>query len=481
MGDAARQLQSASGIEAVELRRADAGRLREVLDANAWNRLRRAGEESARLLDGRCLWQINSTSIGGGVAELLSWFLPVVASAGIDVRWLVLSAPTGFFELTKRLHHLLHETPRRLTRADRRAYELYLSEPAAQVRELVQPGDVVVVHDPQPAGLIPALADRGAAVIWRCHVGTDSAGDSVHKARDFLRPYVERASAMVFSRQAFIWDALPAGRTHVVQPAIDPRAAKNQPLDDECVNAILITIGLRAGTTRAVPSFERGDGSVAWVATPADMLQEAPVPESAPIVSQISRWDPLKDPAGVLEGFAGHVPAELGAHLVLAGPAVNAVSDDPEGAHVLADVRRRWHALPAVVRERVHVAALAMDDPEENAAVVNALQRASTVVVQKSLHEGFGLTVAEALFKSRPVLASRAGGIQDQIVDQVSGLLLNNPADGSEFGRRLTDLLRRPDLRVRLGKAAHQRVVDAFLPDRLAAGWVEVIGQALGL
>ncbi len=479
MGDAARQLQSASGIEVVPLRRDDAARLRDVLDAEAWDRLRRAGEESARLLDGRRLWQVNSTSTGGGVAELLTWFLPMVAAAGIDVRWLVLAAPTGFFELTKRLHHLLHDSARPLRRADRRAYERYLSEPAAQLCELVQPGDVVVVHDPQPAGMIPALADRGAAVIWRCHVGTDSAGVSVRNARDFLRPYVEHASAIVFSRRAFIWDGLPAGRTHVIQPAIDPRAAKNQPLDDEVVNAILVTIGLRAGTAVAVPSFQRGDGSLARVSTPAEMLQVSPVPESAPIVTQVSRWDPLKDPVGVMEGFANHVPEELGAHLVLAGPAVSAVTDDPEGVEVLAEVRRCWHALPDGVRNRVHVAALAMDNSDENAAVVNALQRASTVVIQKSLHEGFGLTVAEALFKGRPVVASRAGGIQDQIVDEVSGLLLNDPADGVEFGRKLTELLRTPDLRARLGEAAHHRVVEAFLPDRLAAQWVEVIGQAI--
>jgi trehalose synthase len=479
VGDAARQLQSASGIEAVALRRHDATRLRDVLDGTAWDRLCRAGEESARLLAGRRMWHINSTSTGGGVAELLSWFLPLAAAAGIDVRWLVLTAPTGFFELTKRVHHLLHNSPRRLTREDCRVYERYLSEPAAQVRELVRPGDMVVIHDPQPAGLIPAVAQTGAAVVWRCHVGSDSDGASVRKGREFLRQYVEQASALVFSRKAFVWDGLPADRTHVVQPAIDPRGPKNQPLDEDRVNAILLAVGLRDGVAGTVPTFERGDGSVGRVSAPATVLQTAPVPEFAPIVAQISRWDPLKDPVGVMEGFAEHVDEALGAHLVLAGPAVDAVTDDPESAHVLEDVRRRWHSLPAGVRERVHVAELPMDDSEENAAVVNALQRASTVVVQKSLHEGFGLTVAEALFKGRPVLASRAGGIQDQIVDRVSGILLEDPANRSEFGRQLTDLLRRPDLRVRLGKAAHHRVVEEYFPDRLAAAWVGVIGQAL--
>ena len=171
-------------------------------------------------------------------------------------------------------------------------------------------------------------------------------------------------------------------------------------------------------------------------------------------------------PFGVLRGFAEHVAASTDAHLVLAGPATDSVADDPEGAGVFAGVREAWHGLPEDVARRVHLASLPMDDLDENAAIVNALQRHADVVVQKSLAEGFGLTVAEAMWKDRAVVASRIGGIQDQIVDGVSGKLIADPSDLSEFGCALVTLLRDPALARRMGAAAHERVRDHFLGPR---------------
>jgi len=198
------------------------------------------------------------------------------------------------------------------------------------------------------------------------------------------------------------------------------------------------------------------------------MIQDHPLPSSTPIVLQVSRWDPLKDPLGVLQGFTRHVPDGLGAHLVLAGPAAESVSDDPESEQVLQQVRRAWAALPRAARDRVHLACLPMDDLEENGAVVNALQRRADVIVQKSLAEGFGLTVAEAMWKARPVVASRVGGIQDQIAHGKSGLLLDDPSDLVSFGKAIETLLEDREGARQLGEEAHRRVGEDYLaPHRL--------------
>jgi len=203
-------------------------------------------------------------------------------------------------------------------------------------------------------------------------------------------------------------------------------------------------------------------------------MTEPPLPEDSRIVLQVSRWDRLKDPIGVLRAFSSQADAVPDVHLVLAGPATAAVSDDPEGAQVLDEVAAAWEALPGPLRQRVHLAALPMDDPEENAAIVNALQSMATVVVQKSLAEGFGLTVAEAMWKARPVVAGAVGGIQDQVVDGDSGLLAD-PRDLRAFGDAVVRLLRDQALAERVGAAARQRVRKKFLEPRHLRQWFDVV------
>jgi trehalose synthase len=210
------------------------------------------------------------------------------------------------------------------------------------------------------------------------------------------------------------------------------------------------------------------------------MFQDRGLDADVPVVLQVSRWDALKDPVGVIQGFAEHVPASTGAHLVYAGPAVSAVSDDPEGALVLSESQAARASLPEEPRSRVHLAALPMDDPEENAIMVNALQRHATVIVQKSLAEGFGLTVAEAMWKARPVVASRIGGIQDQIVEGVSGVRLDDPADLEAYGRAVTDLLLDPPRAAEMGKQARERVRDEFISTRSLHDYLDVIERVLG-
>ena len=230
------------------------------------------------------------------------------------------------------------------------------------------------------------------------------------------------------------------------RPRSTPSRPRTRSLTTETVEAILARAGLGPASDGAAATFERFDGSPGRVDRAAEIDQHAPIPGNAPLVVQVSRWDALKDPTGVLQGFAEHTEHDA-AHLLLAGPSVAAVSDDPEGAEVLADVRRMRAGLPSAIRERVHLACLPMEDVEENAAIVNAIQRRAQVVVQKSLAEGFGLTVAEAMWKARPMVASRAGGIQDQIVDGETGVLLDDPRDLARLRARLRRAAGRPGAR----------------------------------
>jgi trehalose synthase len=440
-----------------------------VLDPEDCRRLLGRLARAAERLAGRRLWQVNSTEQGGGVAEMLHFLLGYLAGAGIDTRWVVIEGNQEFFEVTKRVHHLLHGQPGdggELDEPARASYRQTLKEPLGELQPRVEPGDVVVLHDPQTAGLAPALKQQGATVIWSCHVGIDQPNDLARTAWEFLRPAVQQADAYVFSRSAYCWEGLDRARLAVIAPCIDAFAPKNQPLEPATV----------VGT----PGFQRLNGSPGRVVRRAEMVQDQPIPPSAPLVVQVSRWDPLKDPLGVLQGFSRHVPHELGAHLLLAGPATASVSDDPEGDQVLQQVRRAGAALPRADRDRVHLACLPMEDLEENAAMVNAIQRRADVIVQKSLAEGFGLTVAEAMWKARPVLASRVGGIQDQIRHGTSGLLLEDPSDLVGFGRAIRTLLTDRDQAQRLGVAAHRRVGQEYLAPRRLTQELDLIDRIAG-
>jgi trehalose synthase len=347
-------------------------------------------------------------------------------------------------------------------------YERVLRRNADELLALTRPGDVIVLHDPQTAGLAPLLAGTGTLVLWRCHVGRDTPNEWTERAWSFLRPYLEDAAGFVFSRASFAPAWAPADRTFLIPPSIDPFSAKNEPMSALNVQRALSYVGLLEGPGEPpVVPFARRDGSPGRINRKVDVLQTGPPPPpAAPLVVQASRWDWMKDMAGVMEGFVHHVDPGLGAHLVLAGPAVTGVADDPEAGAVLADCMERWRALPHVLRGRVHLACVPMHDADEAAAIVNALQRHATVAVQKSIAEGFGLTVAEAMWKSRPVVASAVGGIVDQVVDGEHGLLVEDPRDLAGFGAALERLLRDPAEAARFGRKARERATAEFLGDR---------------
>ncbi|MDQ3365862.1 MAG: glycosyltransferase [Myxococcota bacterium] len=421
-------------------------------------------------LSGRVVWNVSSTANGGGVAEMVRSLLAYARGAGVDARWVVIEGAPEFFRITKRLHNGIHGSVgdgSPIGDGERLAYEAINASNAAELAPMVREGDVVIVHDPQPAGMISALAARGAYVIWRCHIGQDDANKEVERAWRFLAPYIRDAHAYVFSRAAYVpVSHIDARRAVVIPPTIDPFSAKNQLLEDATVRGILQQAGLIQGT--AAPgacAFLREDGTPGRVDRVADVIREgAPPLETTPLVVQVSRWDRLKDPSGVLAGFARLDAAQArGAHLVLAGPSAVGVSDDPEGASVLATVIADWRALPVDIRQRVHLASLPTGDIDENAAMVNALQRHATVIVQKSLHEGFGLTVTEAMWKAKPIIATRVGGIQDQVEDGVQGLLLADPTDLDAFAAAVARLLGDPAEARRMGARGHARVLERYL------------------
>lgn len=252
-------------------------------------------------------------------------------------------------------------------------------------------------------------------------------------------------------------------------------------MSDARARAILQHLGLAAGASITSPNYERTDGSSAMLAARPTLLYSdgAPDWDLVPLVASLARWDRIKDPLGILDGILNRVPASSDAHLLLAGPDTSQVADDPEAAAVLAEVRERWRRLPLPQRARIHLACLPLSSPAENDVMVNAIQRQAAVVVKKSLQEGFGLGVTEALWKGRPVVASAVGGHLEQIQHLHSGVLVDDPADVGAFGDAIVKLLEEPLLAARLGQTGRERVRALFLNDRHFVRWAEVLRTTL--
>ncbi|MDZ7676760.1 MAG: glycosyltransferase [Acidimicrobiales bacterium] len=454
--------------------------LLEVLDDVQAERLRNAASQLTAALGDRTIWNLNTTATGGGVAEMLHPMLAYGRGADIDVRWLVLGGEPEFFRITKRLHHAFHDSPGDggpLGPAEHEHFEAVAHANADEIDALVRPGDVCICHDPQTAGIVPALVDRGALVIWRSHIGSTTQSDRTRAAWDFIADDVRQAHRLVFSRQAYVPEDVGDVPVSLIAPSIDPLAPKNRDLTVEQQRAILGHVGILRCEDVEHTAYERRDGSPARVDHVADIVRAgaSPTPDT-PLVVQVSRWDPLKDMAGVMHAFAEFVDHGSDAQLVLAGPNVSGVADDPEGAEVLEDCIAQWRDLPHAARARIALVCLPMADAEENATIVNALQRHASVVVQKSLQEGFGLTVSEAMWKSRPVVGSAVGGIVDQIVDGETGRLVE-PTDLEAFGTAVAELLVDPARAEAVGKAARERTHQQFLVARHLVQFAELITE----
>jgi trehalose synthase len=460
----------------------DPARFRDVLSPEHLEQFDHAIARGRELLDGRTFWNVNSTANGGGVAEMLRSLIGYVRGVGIDARWVTIGGDADFFRITKRLHNRLHGYPGDggpLGDDECAVYERVAAAHAELLAQRVSSSDVVLLHDPQTAGMVGPLADKGVPVIWRAHIGLDKPNDRAREAWRFLIGYVERADAYVFSRPAYTWEGLDESKVSVIPPSIDAFSPKNHAMSFTSITAVLRAAGLAANqhhSARAI--FERLDGSVGRVERRAVLVEEQALRLDVPLLAQVSRWDRLKDPMGIMSAFAEQVHAEEDPHLLLAGPDVKAVTDDPEGAEVFEEIEAAWHELPQRVRRRVHLALLPLDEADENAVIVNALQRRADVVAQKSLAEGFGLTVAEAMWKGRPVVASDVGGIQDQIEEGRTGYLVD-PADLAAFADRVNRLLADPHDAERMGAAAATRVRDLFLGPRHLGQYVDLLESVL--
>jgi trehalose synthase len=437
-----------------------------VLPAGRASRFEAAAVHARDILNGGTLWNVSATETGGGVAEMLPNLLGYLTAAGVRARWLVLDADAPFYAITKRLHNAIHGLgyPAGLGAAEHARYQQVLSGNLPELLAQVRERDLVLLHDPQSAGLLPALKHAGIPVAWRSHIGRDTPNEQSVAGWEFLRRYIERADAFVFSRRQYAPAWIPADRLWIIPPSIDPLSPKNAQISAERCERVLMHAGLLSGNG----------------AQPSAAVQGAPAPAPGSRVAvQVSRWDRLKDMPGVMAGFAGAgLPEDV--HLMLVGPAVSGVTDDPEGAEVLAESLDRWHELPAAARSRVSLASVPMHDLEQNAVIVNSVQRLASVVVQKSLAEGFGLTVAEAMWKARPMVASAVGGIQDQITSEHDGLLIDDPADLDAFGQALRRLTADGALAGRLGQAARRRVMDNYLEDSQVARTTGMLAAVRG-
>jgi trehalose synthase len=367
--------------------------------------LRLLGERLA----GKRVLNVNSTRLGGGVAEILLRLIPLMHEVGLDARWEVIRGTEEFFTLTKNLHNALHGSPITFSNADREIYNEVTRENSGTID---LDCDVAFIHDPQPAGLIRNRELYHGKWIWRCHIDVSSPAPG---AWEFIEPFVKRYDLSVFSAPPFA-RSLEIPQV-LIAPSIDPLSDKNRELTETEINEILTRLGVR---------------------------------NDKPIVTQVSRFDRLKDPLGVLEAFR-IARRRVDCQLILAG---GSATDDPESVQVLNETLER-----AADDPDVHVLNL----PPTSNIEINAIQRASTVVLQKSLKEGFGLTVSEALWKRKPVIASAVGGIPLQVTHKYSGILTHT-IEGTAFW--IKQLLSAPEFAQRLGENGHLHVLNNFLLTR---------------
>ena len=360
----------------------------------------------AKPLRGRSIEMINSTAVGGGVAEILNRLLPLAEELELNMHWDVMTGGDDFYGVTKSFHNALHGAP---YHADAKDFEIFLACNERNRARLPLDAEFMIIHDPQPAALIEGRKGSGNHWAWRCHI------DLSHPHRqvwDFLEKFVARYDAAMFSSPEFSRSlAIPQ---YLFYPAIDPLSEKNRDLESGFV---------------------------------ARTLAQYQIDPLRPILTQISRFDRLKDPVGVIRAYR-IVKRYFDCQLVLAG---GSASDDPEGAEVLKEVQREANG-----EADIHIIELPAWAPLE----VNALQRASTIVIQKSLREGFGLTVSEALWKKKPVVASAVGGIPVQIIHKHTGLLAHS-VEGTAYQIRF--LLSHPEIAAKLGENGHEHVKENFL------------------
>lgn len=363
-------------------------------------------------LEGKSVVHVNSTRYGGGVAEILSWLVPLMNELGLNASWEVIEGNPDFFQTTKKIHNGLQGFDVDLNDSDIQAYWDTNERNFANLKDKVQDADFVIIHDPQPASFLQQSSSRRGKWAWRCHIDASRPNRAVWK---FLEPLVRDYDASIFSMPQFA-RALP-NRQFLIAPSIDPLSEKNQELPVSEVQKV---------------------------------LEQFKLDPERPILTQVSRYDRFKDPVGVIEAYK-LVKKSQNVQLVLAG---GGAADDPEGAEVLKEVHEAAGDDPDI---RI------LDLPPDAHRTINALQRASTIIIQKSTREGFGLTVTEGLWKGKPVIGGDVGGIRLQVHDFHTGFLVNSP-EGAAL--RIRYLFEHTQLRRRMGETAREFVLHNFLLTR---------------
>jgi trehalose synthase len=378
----------------------------------------------ARGLKGKTVKMVNSTAIGGGVAEILNRLVPLLNELEVPTKWEVITGGNDFYEVTKGFHNALHGGEYNMTQA---IQDIFMSYNEQNRQRMQFNEDLVVIHDPQPAGLIRSKEQSHARWIWRCHIDLSNPHSGVW---DFLKPMVEQYDATIFSAPAFTRQlAVPQ---YLFFPSIDPLSEKNKELEESFVDKVCDDFG---------------------------------IDRSRPVLTQISRFDRLKDPVGVIEAYK-LVKKYVDCQLVLAG---GGATDDPEGAVVLQEVMDAAGDDPDVI---------ILNLPPWSALEINALQRASTVIIQKSLKEGFGLTVTEGLWKQKPVVAGAVGGIPSQIIHKLTGVLVHS-VEGCAYQVRY--LLTHPEFAAQIGKNGREHAKENFLITVNMKRWLLLYQLLLGI
>ena len=381
--------------------------------------------QKAKRLYGKRVLNINSTFIGGGVAEILSSLAPLINNVGIDADWRVLHGTPDFFNITKKFHNALQGEAIDLSEFERKLY-VQANEDFSAYAKIDH--DLVIVHDPQPLPLIEFYKKR-QPWIWRCHIDLSNPDEMLW---EFLKGFIIRYDTVIVSHEKYKKKDLSV-RQRIIQPVINPLTPKNMELSETQV---------------------------------ANILKEHSVPTDKPIMTQISRFDKWKDPLGVVDVFQ-RVRRHIDCRLVLCG---SMAMDDPEGMQIFEQVKER-------VGDLIETGDVILIT-YENSLLVNAIQRASTVILQKSIREGFGLTVTEAMWKSTPIVASKVGGIPLQITDGVDGYLVE-PKNNDAFADRVIELMKNTKLRTDIGKKSKEKVRNKFLITRLILDYLDIMNNEL--
>lgn len=465
---------------------------------SAVHELRKEAEVLVPQLKGKKVYMVNSTAAGGGVAEMMPRMISIFRELGVDIEWLVMSPDKEeFFGLTKKLHNLIHGSgDPNLSESEQELYNSVSRYVANGLKEFVKPEDILVIHDPQPMGAGAILKkEMGLPAIWRCHIGLDEHLPQTRTAWKFLEQHAGPYDHAVFSAPEYI-PTYFAGKSSIIFPALDPLSHKNRAISAHKLVGILVNSGLAKEHNPVLTSeFDHK----AQRLMPDGSFQTATSPEELgllfrPIITQVSRWDRLKGFKPLLEGFtllkkrlkSGELKVEGRqkrrleiVRLLMVGPDPASIQDDPEGQEVLHDLINFYTSLDNDIQQDVALITLPMNSLKENALMVNAIQRCTTIGVQNSLREGFGLTATELMLKGIPIMAANACGLRLQVRDGIDGRVIQDAENKEEIATTLNEMLADVPNRQNWAKNSEKRVFDEFLVFTQIRNWLRVIANTV--